>query len=107
MKKLSLLILIAVACLTLSGTATADVEFVAPGFNVDQVSMLQMLGYDTPSWLTQTELRPVPTPEPTHDDFPLTCSDYNNSFCSYQYDGGCCCVGTATVPGALCTNVCV
>ena len=103
MKKLILLVLTALACAGFAATASADV--VPTGFDIEQVAALQVLGFETPSWLVgEANFRPTPVP---HPDFPLTCSDYNSSWCSYQYDGGCCCVGTPIVSGAFCQNYCV
>lgn len=106
MKKLCFLILAAAACFAFASTSTADA--VPAGFNLEQVGTLQMLGFETPSWLvhTETNLRPRPNPNP-HGNFPLHCPDYNNNYCTYQYDGGCCCVGTPTVPNSFCPDYCV
>lgn len=102
MKKLVFLVLTALACAAFATAGSADV--VTAGFEVDQLAALQILGFETPSWMVVTQLRPRPNP---HPDFPLNCPDYNNSWCTYQYDGGCCCVGTPTVGGAYCPDYCV
>ena len=104
MKKLAFVLLAALAIAGIATTASADV--VAAGFEADQLLTLQLLGYDAPAWMVSTGITLRPDLDP-HGDFPLNCPDYNTSWCTYQYDGGCCCVGTPKVAGAFCQDYCV
>ncbi|MEM9552707.1 MAG: hypothetical protein AAGC60_00490 [Acidobacteriota bacterium] len=103
MKQLALATVLVIACSLLAAPLAAKTT--VTGFDASQLEALQILGLETPTWmLGTTQLRPVPT---QHPDFPLTCSDYNSSWCTFQWDGGCCCVAAWSAPGAYCGSICV
>ncbi len=66
---------------------------------VGPANVLDALGVPDPLF---QQIQECPHPNPGVD-----CSQWNSSYCTYEWDCECCCAPTYTAPGAYCPKYCV
>lgn len=110
MKKLTLMTALILALVAFVVTpATADVVEADAALVTSETStlessleVLEMIGYETPDWMTTN----LGFPKPLCAPILYNCSGLNSAYCSYQCNVDCC-DPVYIAPGAYCPRVCI